>query len=54
MKQHIKIFIGVAMVCLPLTTVSAQKDKDTLKTDKVPVAFKEVAKRRYPRWRAGA
>ena len=44
MKQHIKIFIGAAMVCLPLTAVSAQTDKDTLKTDKVPVAFKEVAK----------
>jgi TonB-linked SusC/RagA family outer membrane protein len=47
MKQHIKIFIGAAMVCLPLATSAqtAAGDKDSTKNDpQVQVAFRKVAK----------
>lgn len=44
MKKHIKIFFGAMLACSPCAMAHAQAENDSVESEKVPVAFKNIDK----------
>ena len=45
MNKHIKIFFGAMLACSPCVMAQAQEETDSVQSEKIPVAFKEVDER---------
>ena len=44
MNKHIKIFFGAMLACSPCVMAHAQAENDSVESEKVPVAFKNIDK----------
>ena len=42
MNKHIKIFFGAMLACSPCVMAHAQAENDSVQSEKIPVAFKNV------------